>query len=995
MGYRTVPNVRVAKWIPGTIFGNCMIFSFNMKFGIGESKTTCSMSIMQEKGRYPKGLTEIDLKTGEVPYLSFLNHYDIAVGKAANTSVVCRMYLVSAQETYGPDGKYFQLNFVDGSHILDRTFVGLLHRHDGWNRPINVGRLNTGFAVPVICPPCDPNISSFEYKNVHPDGKVYDEKGVLIDTRPEWGQYVKRNIEFSKQIPIGNNKLGGIVIVGTEQFTTSDCELKDVDYNFTELVAALYKFGIAVKIRDRRPEYRATHVGTVREVIGAWCADFGIAWSYDSFSIIPIIIETGNNTAKAANYIQVINTKARQVASTSSTSLVESIDYNVSIEETYRQYLLSAYKKPSSAKEYKKTTYYRTYLENIGVEDIFEKGFLDGRTYEQFKTSCCFARFSAELRTLYLLSQGSYSPLGFTPVHKCNNDLKKQIIDYCLNTDSYLDLLDYIAGSGASLKDVKDADFDMFLGSYDKSMEDAYIQWEKNVANTFGKYFMSSILPNDRQICPDGVNFRFQMKSNMIPEAPFFYKKFEEKEKKKKCQPATQVLSKESEKELLKAQFEGKKYIITNNVPGGLPFNNILRGPMAKDLFTKAPASKVKGGGGVLKFSEFVRIFDRSGATWNVDEADWQCQLTNPVTNESLVSKYMPRYQPIEGLIKTRLLSIFAVTNPIIRETIEGARGQIPTLMILPKKRRLKKLLTVSGFTVEENELEVENTIAQRSIAKTTEKDCSKTALCEKQADLTSTVCECDDGGDPPPEDKKASVLYNAKSTAFVDGLLNNKSESFTWTFTPDPIERSVFNKDTGKFIKSLDIFESSMDVVFPCGVSKDKDNEFYQGNYVEDVSRTTWSNKIQEIRNDFLKYPVGNVSAIRVVPNEATQNMDAFPTNVTGGSVAKVFLPPSNFQGLGKMLDLDAYHLLMSVLNDLGTFYPKVSLTVNLGSADFGELFPYLKTDFGLQDCNIKIDDSGSSSTISWTSGLAKKPKHDLVMTQVMPRAKYSMYTS
>ena len=737
--------------------------------------------------------------------------------------------------------------------------------------------------------------------------------------------------------------------------------------------------------------------------MSAWCADFGVTWSYDSLNVMPTVIETGANTAKAANQIQIINTVARSINSKSSQSLVESIDYNVSIEETYRQYLVSAYKKPSEPQQYEKTTFYRTYLENIGVEEIFVDvdnaaadpnlpagGFLDGRTYEQFKISCCFARFSPELRTLYLLHEGSYAPLGFTPVQKIGNAMKKQIIDFCLNTDSYLDILDYIAGSGASLKDVKDADFDMFLGSYDKNMEDAYIDWEKKTASTFGKYFMSSLLPTDRTLCPENVNFKFQLESSMIPDAKFFYKKHEEKEKKKKCQPATQILSPQSTKELTSAKFNSTKYVLTNNVPGGLPFNDILRGPMGKDIFTVAPPNKVKGGGGALKYSEFVRIFERSGATWNVDEVDWECQLTNPVTNESLVEKYMPRYQPVEGLIKTRLLTVFA-GNKTIREAIEGARGQIPTLMIIPKKKRLGKLLKVSGLTSKTNELEVENTIAQRSITKTEEKDCDKTALCEKQADLTSAACECDDGGKPPPTDKKSGVLYDSKQTAYIDGLVNNLSEGFSWTFSPDPIERSELKG--GKLAKFYDHFEGSLDVVFPCGVSKTVDNEFYQGNFVENVKRTTWSNKIQEIRNDFTSYPVGNVSAIRVVPNEATQNMDSFPTNVTGGSVAKIFLPPSNFQGLGKMLDLNAYHLLMNTLNDLGTHYPKVSLTVNLGSLNFGELFPYMKTQFGLQDFNVKIDESGGSATISWTSGLAKKPKHDLIMTKVMPRAKYSMY--
>ena len=72
--------------------------------------------------------------------------------------------------------------------------------------------------------------------------------------------------------------------------------------------------------------------------------------------------------------------------------------------------------------------------------------------------------------------------------------------------------------------------------------------------------------------------------------------------------------------------------------------------------------------------------------------------------------------------------------NPKIRETIEGARGQVPTIMIVPKKKRLQKLLKVSSLTTQENELEVENTWQSKTVAKTEEKDCTTTALCEIQA---------------------------------------------------------------------------------------------------------------------------------------------------------------------------------------------------------------------------------------------------------------------
>ena len=94
----------------GSIFG-CVIYGFQMSFGVAEGQTTCSLNIVNENGVYPPGLTEVDPVTGQVPYLSYLTPIDFIIGDnvggGAATALNVRMYLVSAKEQYGTDGKTF------------------------------------------------------------------------------------------------------------------------------------------------------------------------------------------------------------------------------------------------------------------------------------------------------------------------------------------------------------------------------------------------------------------------------------------------------------------------------------------------------------------------------------------------------------------------------------------------------------------------------------------------------------------------------------------------------------------------------------------------------------------------------------------------------------------------------------------------------------------------------------------------------------------------
>ena len=90
---------------------------------------------------------------------------------------------------------------------------------------------------------------------------------------------------------------GGTVVLGTEEFNESVCgSAAKVSYNFTELICILSKAGFNFSKKDsldamtfndlngttsispinKNQNYRKDYSGTLREVLGNWCADFGL-----------------------------------------------------------------------------------------------------------------------------------------------------------------------------------------------------------------------------------------------------------------------------------------------------------------------------------------------------------------------------------------------------------------------------------------------------------------------------------------------------------------------------------------------------------------------------------------------------------------------------------------------------------------------------------------------------------------------------------------------
>ena len=68
-------------------------------------------------------------------------------------------------------------------------------------------------------------------------------RNVISPTDPAYGGLVTRVLDQFNMIPVGNVSQGGFIIVGKEQYSKSDCDLKDVDYSSTELKFAAAQMG--------------------------------------------------------------------------------------------------------------------------------------------------------------------------------------------------------------------------------------------------------------------------------------------------------------------------------------------------------------------------------------------------------------------------------------------------------------------------------------------------------------------------------------------------------------------------------------------------------------------------------------------------------------------------------------------------------------------------------------------------------------------------------
>lgn len=221
--------------IKGNFYGG-LPYAANWDFNDGSSPSTLSVSVVNSRGIYP----EID---NDLTYSK-----KVTVGLGEFTFVG---YLVSYSIDKTPEQKILNLEYVDSSADLDRYYVGLYKRH---------GR-QTGESTNLIIV-----------------GKEYNPCDSNRDSTVSWNETAPVVDACDPCPSMPSDKYQSSCTDERVNF-----EIWEVAYTFNELLSKL-PFNIISPPKNINTNYTAQHTGTVKDVLGAWCGELGLAYYWDPFN---------------------------------------------------------------------------------------------------------------------------------------------------------------------------------------------------------------------------------------------------------------------------------------------------------------------------------------------------------------------------------------------------------------------------------------------------------------------------------------------------------------------------------------------------------------------------------------------------------------------------------------------------------------------------------------------------------------------------------------
>ena len=358
------------------------------------------------------------------------------------------MHLLSKESSTTAGSRVMTLTFIDKSILLDKIFVGLIGQHSSYNdqkladrissssilswqdikdlNAINnvsgptagVWRTAVGPTDPIVlagqriqtkvlkvpvtlnCEPCNDEVYRAAYYKYTPR------------MRRVTGSIMK--LIYHGRIENVNDYFGGKISLGVDPFTSSNSELAETDYKFTELLTAMAeawlipldmtpdkRFWRMLGWIDKNPQYRVKHVGTLRSVLDNFAAEFGFMWFWDfgmrSFSRC------------ALRAIDLTQTSQINTAISSLKNIVyeppdgvgfDNINESESMEGTKAVWFQGYYRKPAKPKQYQRRVQYRQIYQNLDPYDLF-KGINGDRTRDEFAISCALAKYNRNARTIY------------------------------------------------------------------------------------------------------------------------------------------------------------------------------------------------------------------------------------------------------------------------------------------------------------------------------------------------------------------------------------------------------------------------------------------------------------------------------------------------------------------------------------------------------------------------------------------------------------------
>ena len=391
------------------------VYNASVEIGFSQQPTSITLDITldAQDGKYKTNasdfdITKEDLKVSATGGTAGESYYEIKFGD----KVYKPMFLSSFEIAGSADSKTLKVKFLDYSIQLDKIYIAL-YKKQAYDYNQNVS-FSARPNITALCPGCVLDDSTFYEVEVNPTASENEENpanlvSLKLDAAAYFYNYKNRfqpfNIYEDISPPIAfelyktyyartfKDKLnffpwnsvsktptnqpmldinGGTVVLGVEEFNQTMCgSAAEVSYNFTELISILAKSGLNFSKLDsldhlassgdiigidKNPNYRKNYNGTLREVLGNWCADFALDFYVDGTRIHFVNLCT-SNASQLEQDIEKI-TKVTNPSTTEGMGLNSDKDYAIAsftesadIADTYEQTLITLKVKPRRSEE--------------------------------------------------------------------------------------------------------------------------------------------------------------------------------------------------------------------------------------------------------------------------------------------------------------------------------------------------------------------------------------------------------------------------------------------------------------------------------------------------------------------------------------------------------------------------------------------------------------------------------------------------------------------
>ena len=350
--FRTIDQVKING--RNKAFGG-YIYSVDYEVGLLDNPSTLTVQFVNESGQYQE------------PELSVLKAYRISIGNVVSGN----FYAVSFEESRTSQGRLLTVNFVDGSHVLDRLYVGLYKRM-GDHTTNTPGLIIVGREMH----PCDQNqdgvfdqddVDEIKWNSLDPCElkcpNSEDESEPVVDNCVE--REISEIFEVKYNFDDLMDALTGKIVNPETNRSINVLVNNDLEAGVHEIQLALPEVrrntnslrANQIKIKNRpqntNPQFFKDYSGTLRDVLKNWCADFGWSFYWENDSL---------------NFV---DTKARPKVNLRAFSNLESLSHSKTLEGTVGRGFASYYAQPGIKAESECRKLQTLLLSCLSLRDLF------------------------------------------------------------------------------------------------------------------------------------------------------------------------------------------------------------------------------------------------------------------------------------------------------------------------------------------------------------------------------------------------------------------------------------------------------------------------------------------------------------------------------------------------------------------------------------------------------------------------------------------------